>query len=97
LLRATAQAAATSGDGPTADMLIARGVEALAAQRAGGAPIDALEAASLLGAHADRLVIRGDLDEALRILREEQLPAYERLGDVHARALTMGRDRRHPH
>ena len=28
------------------------------------------------------LQARGELDEALRIRREEQLPVYERLGDV---------------
>ena len=30
------------------------------------------------------------LDEALRIRREEELPVYERLGDVRSRAVTMG-------
>jgi tetratricopeptide (TPR) repeat protein len=39
---------------------------------------------------ADILSARGDLDEALRIRREEQLPVYERLGDVRERAVTMG-------
>ncbi|MDY7096125.1 MAG: tetratricopeptide repeat protein, partial [Acidobacteriota bacterium] len=33
---------------------------------------------------------RGDLEEALRIRREEELPVYERLGDVRERAITMG-------
>jgi len=32
---------------------------------------------------------RGELDEALRI-RREQLPVYGRLGDVRSRAVTMG-------
>ena len=32
----------------------------------------------------------GSLDEALRIRREEQLPVYERLGDVRSKAMTMG-------
>jgi tetratricopeptide (TPR) repeat protein len=90
LLRATAQAAATGGDGPAADRLIARGVSALAQQRAAGAPVDADEAALLLGAHAERLFIRGDLDEALRILRGELLPILERLGHERARAIAMG-------
>ncbi|MFM9960092.1 MAG: tetratricopeptide repeat protein, partial [Planctomycetaceae bacterium] len=39
---------------------------------------------------ADVLQSRGELDEALRIRREEQLPVYERLGDVRSRAVTMG-------
>lgn len=90
LLRATAQAAATRGDGPTADLLIARGVGVLAQQRAAGTPVDADEAALLPGAHAERLFMRGELDEALRILRGELLPVLERLGHVRARAITMG-------
>src|SRR4029079_1091099 len=36
------------------------------------------------------LQAREQLDEALRIRREEQLPVYERLGEVPARAMTMG-------
>jgi tetratricopeptide (TPR) repeat protein len=91
LLRVTAEAAATSGDGETADGLIARGVEALAQQRTAGTTVDALEAPLLLGAHADRLVTRGKLDEALRILRDGLLPFFERLGDVRSRAVTMGK------
>jgi tetratricopeptide (TPR) repeat protein len=39
---------------------------------------------------ADILQARGQVDDALRIYREEQLPAYERLGDVRAKAVTMG-------
>jgi hypothetical protein len=47
--------------------------------------------AMLHGTLADRLVQGGELDEALRIRREEQLPVYERLGDVRSRAVTMGK------
>ncbi len=43
------------------------------------------------GQIADILESRGDLDEALRIRREEELPVYERLGDVRSRAVTMGK------
>jgi tetratricopeptide (TPR) repeat protein len=39
---------------------------------------------------ADVLEARGELDEALRIRREEQLPVYERLGDVRGKAVTLG-------
>jgi predicted O-methyltransferase YrrM len=39
--------------------------------------------------HAE--VARGELDEALRIRREEQLPVYERLGDVRSRAVALGK------
>ena len=40
---------------------------------------------------ADILQQRGETDEALRIRREEELPVYERLGDVRERAVTMGK------
>lgn len=43
------------------------------------------------GAIADILFSRGDLDAALRIRKEEELPVYERLGEVRARAVTMGK------
>ncbi len=33
----------------------------------------------------------GELDEALRIRREEQLPVYERLGDMRERAVTLAK------
>ena len=39
---------------------------------------------------ADILQMRGDLDGALRIRREEQLPVFERLGDVRSAAVTKG-------
>jgi hypothetical protein len=41
---------------------------------------DVRERAVTLGQVADILQVRGELDEALRIRREEQLPVYERLG-----------------
>ena len=43
------------------------------------------------GRIADILQARGDLDEALRIRTEEELPVYERLGDVRSRAVTQGK------
>ena len=43
-----------------------------------------------MGRIADILQARGQLDEALKIRNEEQLPVYERLGDVRSRAVTMG-------
>jgi tetratricopeptide (TPR) repeat protein/CHAT domain-containing protein len=49
-----------------------------------------LSATIARGAIANILYRRGDLDEALRIRREEELPVYERLGDVRSRAITMG-------
>ena len=34
---------------------------------------------------------RGDLDQAVKIRREDELPVYERLGDVRERAVNMGK------
>jgi len=42
------------------------------------------------GLVADILFARGELDEVLRIRREEELPVYERLGDWHSFAVTQG-------
>ena len=42
------------------------------------------------GRIADILHERGQLDEALRILTEEQLPVFEKLGDARSRAITQG-------
>ncbi len=42
------------------------------------------------GRIADILATRGELDEALRIRIEEELPVYEQLGDVRSRAITQG-------
>jgi tetratricopeptide (TPR) repeat protein len=44
-----------------------------------------------MGRIADTLQARGELDEALRIRREEQLQVYEKLDDVYLRAVTMGK------
>jgi len=43
------------------------------------------------GMIADVLEDRGELEEALRIRWEEELPVYERIGDVRARAITQGK------
>jgi hypothetical protein len=130
LLSETAGAAATGGDGATADALLERGVAALEEQRRSGAEVDPTAAGFLVyeqalrlrtrgeldraqglfaeaaqlaeaagnevnaavarGATADILQSRGDLDEALRIRQQEELPVYERLGGVRSRAVTMG-------
>lgn len=42
-----------------------------------------------MGQIADTLQARGDLDEALRIRREEVLPVYERLGDLHRKSAAL--------
>ena len=43
------------------------------------------------GRIADILQTRGQLDEALRIRTDEELPVYEQLGDIRSRAITHGR------
>jgi tetratricopeptide (TPR) repeat protein len=48
-------------------------------------------AALARGAIADIFKIRGKLEEALKIRQEEQLPVYEKIGDVRERAVTLGK------
>jgi tetratricopeptide (TPR) repeat protein len=48
------------------------------------------EAATVMGIIADIAYDRGELDEALRIRREIELPALERLGDTRSAAVTWG-------
>lgn len=48
------------------------------------------EYAVALGQISNILQARGELEEALRIRREEELPVYERLGDVRSCAITQG-------
>jgi hypothetical protein len=50
----------------------------------------AREVALAAGLIADIIQMRGGLDEALRIRREEELPVYERLGDARSAAVTKG-------
>ena len=130
LLSETAKAVAFTGDGQTADLLLARGAALVAEQQAVGFIADPMAAAFLLHEQAKRLMtrgdldqarfvfeqtakqataagneisaviargniadileIRGELDEALGIRQEEELPVYERLGDVRSRAITIG-------
>ncbi len=78
-----------------ASLLLATGEpqEALAHARsalelAGG---EASARAVAQGLIADILAARGDLDEALRIHREEVIPVFEKLGEVRKRAVTMGK------
>jgi tetratricopeptide (TPR) repeat protein len=44
-----------------------------------------------MGQIADILQARGQLDEALKIRQEDELPVYEWLGDVRSRAVTIGK------
>ncbi|EWY36802.1 hypothetical protein N825_23290 [Skermanella stibiiresistens SB22] len=52
---------------------------------------DVRSRAVTMGRIVDILQARGELDEALRIRREELLPVFNRLGDVCSRAVTMGK------
>ena len=45
----------------------------------------------LLDELAELQIMRGDLDEALRILKAEMLPAFERLGNMRSKAVTQGK------
>ncbi|HUH08332.1 MAG TPA: CHAT domain-containing protein, partial [Egibacteraceae bacterium] len=54
---------------------------------AGEARLTAIAAGQI----ADILEARGELDETLRIRREEQLPVYDLLGELRERTLTMGK------
>jgi tetratricopeptide (TPR) repeat protein len=49
------------------------------------------QAARAAGAVADILEAQGDLDEALRIRRETEMPVYERIGDMSSWAVTMAK------
>ena len=49
------------------------------------------EVAAVTGYLADIIGQRGDLDEALRIRQDVQLPTYERLGDPRSIAITWGK------
>ena len=128
LLRHTAGAALTSGDGPTGQELLDQAIrQAGTGDQEGSTPLDRArvtaeharhlitrgepgqaeqalqhayelftaagsesEAAVVMGVIADIAYRRGDLDEALRIHREVQLPVFERLGDTRETAITWG-------
>lgn len=83
VLRQQAALARTRGDLSLTEQLLARAEALLSAS-------DQRTKAIVLGERADILESRGQLDEALRIRREEELPVYDRLGDVRERAVTMG-------
>jgi tetratricopeptide (TPR) repeat protein len=62
--------------------------EKRALDRTRGADREAAWAAGLI---ADILYRRGELEEAERIRRGDELPVHERLGDVRSKAVTMGK------
>ena len=77
---------AMSGGAP--DRALAAAADKRSQDRNRGADREAALASGLI---ADILQDRGQLDEALKIRNEEELPVYERLGDVRSRAVTMGK------
>ena len=91
-IAATHAVATIARDGPETALATLR----LSAEMFGKAG-NARSRAITLGQIADILTQRGETDEALRIRREEELPVYERLGDVRSRRRHHGPDRRHPH
>jgi tetratricopeptide (TPR) repeat protein len=70
---------------------IERAVALLPADRANLPEERLKESAVTMGAFADILQARGQLDAALEIREKEELPVYEELGDVQAKAVTMGK------
>ncbi len=83
----TARVIGRAGDGKTADDLLERGFAAFEAAE----EVTDVDALPLLDGYADRLHQRGELDEALRIRTQEELPVYERLGDVRSKTVTQGK------
>ena len=68
LLRRTADAALTSGDGPAGEALLDRAVQQAEAGEEQGA--DPLDRARVISEQARRLITRGDIDRAAQLLRE---------------------------
>ena len=55
--------------------------------------------AKTMGLIADTLAVRGQLDDSQRIRREEELPIYQRLGDIVSLGITMAKlatNKQHP-
>jgi hypothetical protein len=88
LLRRTGEDCLMTGEAEVAGKLYERGIREMETAQTQGRLMDERDRALFLGAHADLLVRQGQLDEALRIRTEDQLPVYERLGDVRSKAVT---------
>lgn len=72
------------------DLEAAEGVYRQAKQALSGLD-DSRQRAIVWGRIADILEIRGELDKALRIRIEEEMPVYERLGELRESAVTQGK------
>jgi tetratricopeptide (TPR) repeat protein len=84
VIRDRARRLITRGELDHAETLLRRACQLFAAEGA------ELQAAVAMGYLADIAYTRGDLDEAMRIGRDVQLPIYERLGDVWSATVTWG-------
>ncbi|MEM1345733.1 MAG: tetratricopeptide repeat protein, partial [Pseudomonadota bacterium] len=78
----TVNAAAQAGEADLQDRLLAR---ALALEG-----LEDGDRAQLLSLQAERFTLQGKLEEALKIHEEEELPVFERLGDVRSLIVTKG-------
>jgi esterase/lipase superfamily enzyme/tetratricopeptide (TPR) repeat protein len=85
LLFARASRLISAGEVDKAEQLLNEAAETFASLE------DARSRAVTMGRIADILQARGQLDEALKICTEDELPVYERLGDARSRAVTMGK------
>ncbi|MEV5525925.1 hypothetical protein [Streptomyces prunicolor] len=86
LLRAVADAAVTSGDGDHADTLLHRAVEQT---RASDRQTDPISHAAVIYDHANRLITRGEVDQAEDLLHQAR-QLFTDAGDTYSAAVTWG-------
>ncbi|WP_432033190.1 tetratricopeptide repeat protein [Streptomyces antibioticus] len=87
LLRVVADAAVTSGDGDHADTLLHRAVQQT---RTGDRQTDPLGHAAVLYDHANRLITRGEVDQAEDLLHQARR-LFTDAGDTRSTAITWGK------
>ncbi|MEV6499322.1 CHAT domain-containing protein [Streptomyces prunicolor] len=87
LLRAVANAAVTSGDGDHADTLLQRAVQQT---RNSDRQTDPVGHAALLYDHANRLITRGEIDQAEELLHQAR-QLFTDAGDTRSVAVTWGK------
>jgi tetratricopeptide (TPR) repeat protein len=90
ILSTLARAEQRLGSGTSAITRIERAVQLMPVDKTGLSDNLLKETAFTMGAFADILQARGQLDEALHIRENHELPVYEKLGDVREKAVTMG-------
>ncbi|MFJ5561723.1 CHAT domain-containing protein, partial [Streptomyces sp. NPDC093250] len=87
LLRAVADAAVTSGDGDHADTLLHRAVQQT---RTSDRQTNPTGHAAVLYDHANRLITRGEVDQAEDLLKQAR-QLFTDAGDTHSAAVTWGK------